>query len=564
MKHAHGKKILLAAALAVGAVIALPKGGQADASTVAAEPVSMGGPSTFRRLNEEQYKRTIAQVFGTTITVPGRFEPSVREEGLLAIGNSHVVVTPSGFEQFAIRARQISAQVMDDAHRKNVLSCEAGAAFDQACAQRFFDKYGRLLLRRPLSTGERVSVIQISSRVAKDQGSMAKGLSSGLYSLLVSPAFVFRIESTEPDPARPGFRRLDSYSLASRISFLLWDSPPDPELLDAAQSGALQTRVGLEQQVDRMLSSPRLEEGVRGFFSDMFGFDEFSGLTKDSALFPIFNPRLRDDAEEQTLKTVVDHLMTRQRDYRELFTTRDTFFSRSLAALYAVPMDGRNMAGWMPYTFAEDSRHAGLLTFPAFLMLDLSHEGRSSPTIRGKKVRENLLCQPVPNPPANVNFTIVQDTANPLYKTARERLQAHNESPACAGCHKITDPIGLSLENYTAVGQYRTTENGAKIDPSGEFEGKPYSNALELQKLLRDGTTASDCVVQRTFEYGVGRKLDSGEEEWLGYLIERFGTDGYRYPALLKRIATSPAFQAVSAEVPAQPTQKRKVALNGK
>lgn len=549
-----------AAAMAVVAAMVVPSGGMAQAGTPSVEPASLGGPISFRRLSEDQYKRSIGQIFGADVPVGGRFEPGLREDGLMAIGESKVVVTPAGFEQYAARAREISAYVMDEKRRAKYLSCDAGATFDRACAQRFFDKYGMLLFRRPLQAAERAAVLKVAQDVSKARGSMVAGLTSGLYSLLVSPAFVFRVETAETDPARPGTLRLDAYSLATRISFLLWDSTPDEELLDAAKSGALRTPQGLNAQVDRLMASRRLEHGVRAYFSDMLGYDEFNGLTKDSAIFPIFNPRLRDDAQEQTLKTIVNHLLTKKADYRDLFTTRETFLTRSLAALYSVPMNPKAMGGWMPYTFPKDSPHSGLLTLPGFLMLDLSHEGRSSPTIRGMKVRQNLLCQTVPNPPANVNFTAFED-ATGEFKTARDRLNAHNENPVCAGCHKITDPIGLALENYTAVGQFRTHENGARIDPTGEFEGKPYKNALEVNALLRESPSLSSCVVQRTFEYGAGRKVAPGEETWLEYLTGSFAADGYRYPALLRRIAVSPAFQAVAAE---QAAPKNTIALNRK
>lgn len=511
--------------------------------------VAVGGPTSLRRLNESQYKRAIAQIFGDDIVVPGRFEPPVREEGLLAIGESHVIVTPSGFEQTALRAREISAQVMADSRRSRFLDCgnPAPSQFDQACARAFFIKYGRMLYRRPLTGRELATVLKLSSEAAVMTRSMARGMEAGLAALLSSPAFTFRVETAEPDPDRAGQRRLDPYSHATRISFLLWDAPPDEELLDAAASGALYSRAGLEQQVSRLMGSPKLEQGIRAFFSDMLAYDQFEGLSKDPLIFPIFNPQLRNDAKEQSLRTIVDHLLARQADYRDLFTTRNTFLSRSLGALYGVRVDHRGFGGWMPYTFPATSPHAGLLTMPAFLMLDPSHEGRSSPTIRGKVVRENFLCETVPPPPANVNFQIVQDVNNPNFKTARERLSAHNESPACAGCHKITDPIGLALENYTPVGSYRTHENGALIDPRGEFEGNSYANAMDLTRLLRGSESTASCVVQRTLEYGVGRKLTLGEEAWLEGLNKTFAAGGYRYPALLREVATSPAFRAVSA-----------------
>lgn len=515
----------------------------------ASEVVSSGGPQTLRRLSEEEYKRSIAQVFGADIRVPGRFEPSVREQGLLAIGSSQVVVTPSGFEQDLIRARQISADVLSEARRKSVLQCQPASdnAFDESCAREFLSRYGRLLLRRPLSNHELASELNVSRHASEASGSFYKGLESGLSALLVSPAFIFRMEATEPDPANPGALRLDEYSFASRISFLLWDAPPDQQLLDAAANGDLNTENGLARQVDRMMAAPEFEQGARAFFSDMFGYDQFDGLAKDPALYPIFNPQLRDDAQEQSLRTIVDFLISHKQGYPDLFTTKQTFLSRSLGALYAVRVDNRAFGGWMPYTFGPNDPYAGLLTLPAFLMLDPSHEGRTSPTIRGKNLRQLLLCQNVPPPPGNVDFKIVQDTSNPNYKTARQRLVAHRDNPVCAGCHSITDPIGLGMENYTAVGQFRTTENGAPIDSSGSFDGKPFKDLLELEKELAQSPALPNCLVQRTYEYGIGRQIAAGEREWVKDLDARFAHQQYQFPALVRDIAISTAFRSVSA-----------------
>ncbi|KPH69290.1 hypothetical protein ADT71_00485 [Novosphingobium sp. ST904] len=512
------------------------------------EPISTGGPATFRRLTEDEYKQSIAQIFSADITVPGRFEPSVREDGLLAIGASKVVVTPAGLEQYVIRAREISSQVLSTENRVKFLNCAPSSAvsFDAACASAFLGKYGRLLFRRPLTQAELGAAVDLSERTTKTAGDFYQGLGAGLSSLLMSPAFVFRMEVTEPDPTRPGANRLDAYSLASRISFLLWDSPPDEALLASAASGDLHTQAGLQAQVDRMLAAPQLKRGVRAFFQDMLAYDQFDGLSKDPSLYPIFNPQLRDDAKEQSLRTITGLLLDDKGDYRDLFTTKKTYLSRSLGALYGVRVDYRGFGDWMPYTFPENDPRAGVLTLAAFLMLDPSHEGRSSPTIRGKTVRENMLCEMVPSPPANVNFDLVQDVNDPVHKTARERLTAHQDNPACAGCHRITDPIGLSLENYNPVGSYRAQENGVTIDASGTFEGKSYKNGLELTKLLRDSPAVTSCVTQRVFEYGVGRKATAGEEPWIEYAVNQFGEDGYQFPALLRRIATSQAFQAAT------------------
>jgi len=513
------------------------------------EPTTAGGPTTFRRLSAQQYARSIEDIFGEGIKIPGRFEPRLRDDGLLAIGDAKVIVTPSGIEQYELKAREIASQVMSEDRRKSILACEpqSPTAYDDACARQFFVTYGRLLFRRPLTQKETASVINTTRAAANQAGSFYKGLEFGLTQLLMSPAFVFRVEASEPDPDRPGAQRLDAYSLASRLSFLVWDAPPDAELLEAAAGAALYGEKDREQQIDRMLASPKFEQGVRAYFSDMFGYEQFDSLSKDQGIFPKYTSQLAKDAREQSLRTIVDLLVTNNGDYRDLFTTKKTFINRSLGALYKVPVAKAGVDGWAPYTFGADDNREGLLTLVGFLMLDPTHEGRSSPTIRGKTIRELFLCQKVPTPPPNVNFAVVQDTSNPLYKTARARLTAHRDNPTCAGCHALTDPTGLSLENYDAVGAYRAAENGVPIDVSGTFEGKTYNGAIGLQQTLRASPGLPNCLVRRVYEYGVGRSITASDHAWLDYADQRFARDGYSLRGLIRTIAGSEAFQAVSA-----------------
>jgi hypothetical protein len=521
----------------------------AAARVVLAEPVTMGGMATFRRLSEEQYKRSIENIFGSDIKVPGQFDPPLRDEGLLAIGDSKAIVSPSGFEQYQVRAWAIAVQVLVEGHRGKVLVCTPRSpdAFDRACAMAFFGKYGRMLYRRPLSAAEMSSLLRLASAASAESHSFYKGLEIGLSRLLVSPNFIFRIERTEPDPERPGARRLDDYALATRISFLLWNAPPDDELLDEASKGHLRDRTSLQSQVDRLIDSPRFAEGVRSFFSDMFAYDQFDGLSKDQSIYPKFTTRLAKDAKEQVLRTIVDLLVTNKGDYRDLFTTKKTFLNRNLGSLYKVLLDDDAVAGWSPYTFGPEDPRAGILTFAAFLMLDPTHEGKTSPTIRGKSTRELLLCQKIPAPPGNVDFSKFNDPKNPN-ATVRERLTAHRENPTCAGCHGIIDPLGLSMENYDGIGSYRMQENGAAIDASGTFEGKHYTNLLELEKLLHDSSAVSNCVVERSFEYGVGRPVAAGEREWLKHMDQRFADEHYVFSSLMRDIALSREFQTVSAD----------------
>jgi hypothetical protein len=549
----RGKTLMLAAGVAAaalgGAAMLAAPGAPASAQ---AEAQPFGSPPGFRRLNEAQYIRSIEQIFGKGIKVPGRFEPPLREQGLLAIGDNHVSVSASGFEQYRLRAREISAQVVAPDRRATTLSCKPASetAFDRACATEVLGKYGRLLYRRPLSAGELRSTVAIAEAGTRQSKNFYDGLQLGLSRLLTSPNFLFRVERSVTDPGNPAVQRLDDYSLATRISFMLWDAPPEADLLDAAARGDLKDQAKLETLVDRMIASPRFEQGVRAFFFDMFGYDRFAGLSKDQAIYPRFTSELLENVQEQAMRTVVDHLVTSKGDYRDLFTTRKTFINRNLGALYKVPVQLEGMKGWAPYTFGENDPRAGILTLPAFLMLDPTHQGRSSPTIRGKVVRELMLCQPVPDPPPNVNFALVSDVNNELHRTARQRLTIHQENPACAGCHAITDPIGLSLENYDAIGVFRTTENGAPIDASGTFEGKPYKDAISLAKLLRDSPAVPECAAQRAIEYSVGRQVGDGEAKWLEATAKSFAASGYRFPELMRGIAVSAAFRTVAKPDP--------------
>jgi hypothetical protein len=288
-----------------------------------------------------------------------------------------------------------------------------------------------------------------------------------------------------------------------------------------------------------MLASRRLETGVRAFFDDMFGFDDFNALAKDPAVYPKFTGQMAQDAREQTLRTIVYELITKKGDYRDLFTTHDTFISPALAVLYGVPAP----AGWTRYTAPPESERAGILSQISFLALH-SHPTRTSPTLRGKALRELLLCQPVPPPPPNVDFSAV-DNPNSQYKTVRERINVHQKNPACAGCHKIMDPMGLALENFDSIGRFRDAEKGAKIDASGVLDGKPFKDLNELGLLIHDHPAVTSCLVRRVYSYGMGGPTRPADKDMLDYLNTRFSAQGYRFPDLMRTIALSNAFSDV-------------------
>jgi len=526
------RSVLLGAALAV-----LAGCGRSPPPTGGAEPI-------VRLLSEAQYRATIADVFGEQIVVGGTFDPLVRTNGLLTVGASKAHITPAGLEQFDRMARSIASQVVNDDNRSVLVPCvpAKAEAADEACATQFFTQAGRLLYRHPLSPDELKVPVAVAGAAAARLGSFYDGLSAGLAGMLVSPSFLFVIDSTEPDPAAPGKQRLDAYSKAARLSFFLWGTTPDDALLTAAQRGELHDRKGLEAQVGRMLESPRLESGMRMFFNDMLAFEDLARLEKDSIIYPAFSAAVAADAREQTLRTIVDLVVTQEGDYRDLFTTRKTFVSGPLGRIYQLPV-ARPDGGWMPYEFPADDPRGGLISQVSFAAL-FSHPGRSSPTLRGRAIRELLLCQKVPDPPGNVDFSLFNDPNSPN-RTARQRLTVHATQQACAGCHKLTDPVGLGMENLDGAGQLRTAEAGAPIDASGSLDGIEFKDVGGLGKAMRENPAVPPCVVNRLFAYATARSPLKDERPLLEFFTSEFADSNYRVPKLLREIATSDALFAV-------------------
>lgn len=510
------------------------------------EPDNSASPLRVRLMTEQQYANTIAHVFGKDISdsVAPPLPPLARTDGLLASGATYVGVTSDQIQQIQQAAAFIAAKVVDEYHRDFLLPCEPedSTKADTACATQFLKESGRLLYRRPLGEDKVAELAEVADAAANSANDFYSGLSIALEAMLFSPDVIFIVDSAEPDPERPGEERLTSYSLASRLSFFLWNSAPDDALLQAAERGELHSREGLQRSVDRMLASTRLEDGMRAFFDDMMAFDDFDSLAKDPVVYPMVTGATLADAREQTLRTVIDHVIHKNQDYRDLFTTRSTFMSQSLAALYGTPTSN----GWVPYEFPEGSARTGLLTQVSFLAAH-SHSVRSSPTLRGKALRELFLCQKVPPPPPDVDFSLLEDAGD--VPTARERLQIHNTNPSCAGCHLITDPMGLSLENFDGAGRYRSDENGVALDISGELDGALYDTVSGLAEAMRNHPKLPYCLVNRLYAYGTGGPVSLRyDRDILNYFEARFAGQDYRVPGLLREIALSRAFSRVRPE----------------
>jgi hypothetical protein len=499
--------------------------------------------SAYRRLTESQYRHAIADAFGADIVINARFEPERREDGLQAVGSAQLSVTTTGLEQYLAVARSVADQVVDETRREKLLGCAPSSqgAAAETCAETFLKRTGHQLFRRPLSADEIAGFRSVWKNAFDKSGDFGKAISLSLVSVLMSPEFLFRIERAEPDPAKAGAYRLDAYGKAMRLSFTLWDAPPDAELAAVARSGDIHDPSALAGQIDRMLASPRLEAGVRAFFTDMLQFETFDTLSKDAATYPNFSQSVADSAREETLRFLVDHLVTRAADYRGIFTSRDTILNRALASVYDVPYPSAEP--WTQFTFPEKSERSGVLTQVTFLSL-FSHPGSSSPTIRGVKMNEIFACIATPPPPPDVDFSKVQALEK---GTVRTRLIDHMTNPGCSSCHLLSDPPGLALERFDGLGQYRTMENGAPIDVSADFGGRKFVGSAGLGQYLHDSANVPACLVRRVHAYGAGRPSSASDMKQIASETEAFAASGYRWAALLRGILSDPQFYTVSA-----------------
>lgn len=489
----------------------------------------------LRRLTTEQYRRSIGDLFGTAILLTRPVEPDQASRGSLALGAAETSISSWGVEQYEAIALDVAEQAMTLPAVRTALGADAHAGVVDLDATRAFARaLARRAWRRPPSDEELAALTRTGTTAAGVLGDHHQGLQLVIAAVLQSPSFLFRVEVGTDGG-------LDAFELATRLSFFLWDSTPDDALLAAAESGALLTEEGLRAEAERLLSSPRARQGLRAFFSDVYRLQGLDALDKDPSLFPHFDSELGSLAREETLRDLEATVFDEQADFRTIFTRETTFVDRRLAALYGVRAAARD--GFAAVALPAAGRRRGLLGQVSVLALN-SHPVSSSATLRGKFVREVLLCSEIPPPPADVDTALPEPTGNTL--TLRDRVVEHLTSPACKGCHALMDPIGLALENFDGVGRFRTHDNGALIDARSELDGVPFEDAWALGQVLHDHPAVPRCLVRHLYRYATGvlEPTEVGGDPLAG-LVSRFEAHQYRLAPLLVDLVTSPAFRRV-------------------
>ena len=498
-------------------------------------------PPTLRRLTNVQYVNTVRDLFGDDIIIPGELDPDERFYGLVAVGASRTSYSPRGVENIESSSYLLAEQAMAPERRDAVVPCTPQGVTDDDCAETVITSLGRRAWRRPLNADEVTRFTTVARTAATTLGDFYDGLEYAIAGLLQSPDFLYRVELGQVDPSGELGHRYDDWEMASRLSFLLWNTTPDDELLDAAAAGDLTDESGLLAQTERLLASSRSTDGLVAWFDDWMHLAELDELYKEPLVFPHMSDTLGESARQESERLFKMVAIDRGDDLRDLITSRRTFIDRELAALYDVQAPARD--GFAAHEHPEDSQRRGLLGHASFLALN-AHPVSTSATLRGKFVREVFLCAELPGPPAGVDTSIPPVTEQA--RTLRDRVQQHLVDPSCAGCHENMDLVGLAFENFDGIGRYRTLEEGVTIDSSGELDDVPFENAAGLAEALREHPDLGPCITKTLVRYANGYREDLGQLEALSWLADDFAAGDYRLEPLLLQLTSSPLFRATS------------------
>jgi len=500
------------------------------------------GMPVLPRLTQKQYHNSILELFGAGLPAPG-LEADTNPYLFYAIGAATTTLSEAGTEQYEQAADVITHAVFDDPARRVALTgCEPTAPGD-GCVAGFLATFGRRVYRRPLTPEEQGRWLAVATDLA--EGDAWRGVQLMIAGMMQSPHFLYRVELGVIDPLDPTRRRYTGWEMASRMSFLLWDRAPDDALLLAAEQGLLDEEDGLASEAERLLADPRANEAMADFFTQFLDLGRLDGVTRDPTRYPLFTPTMISSMRTEIQLRVEDLINRRDTDVRRLFSSRETFVNTDLAALYGIVAEGATPVTFVPATLPEDGPRAGILTSGAFLTMN-AHETATSPTARGKYVRERVLCQPVPPPPDNIDTNLDDEMGEA--NTIREKMEQHRKDPACAGCHMFTDPPGFLFENFDPIGAYRTLDNGYPVDASGDLDGKPLANARDLADLLPDDARVGECIVTQLYRHGSSRLDLPLERTGLREIAADFAAGGYKFRDLMVLMVTSEAFRTVADE----------------
>jgi hypothetical protein len=513
-------------------------GGQGGSSGTSPPAGTDPGRVTLHRLNRVEYNNTVRDLLGTTSTPADEFPIDDRGSGFDNIADV-LTLSPLHTENYYAAAVALVDEVLTvPAQRAKLVTCDL-VQQGATCARKVLDAFVPLAWRRPVASAEIDALMAPVTLAATQADPVEQGLKVALRAVLMSPHFVFRVE-TDPSPTSLTGHPLGQYEIASRLSYFIWSSMPDSELFAAASAGTLGQNASLQSQVARMLGSPKASALVDNFAGQWLYTRLIADVAPDPKLFATFDDGLRA-AMKLEMEAMFREVVLNGLPADKLLTADFTFVNDRLAKHYGLPPVGS--ANAVKVSLAGNTMRGGILSQGGFLTVT-SHANRTSPVLRGKWIMNQLLCLSVPPPPANVNAVLDPAKAT---GTLRQQMEQHRTNPSCAACHQLMDPIGLGLENYDAIGTYRTTDNGFAIDSSGQLpDGRPFSGAQQLAALVTTDANFARCFAEQLYTYALGRAPDTTTPGHMDpaalYSIAQFFRAGYSFKELVTQIATSPTF----------------------
>jgi len=451
-------------------------------------PVSV--PSPLQRLSRSEYTQSTNDLLNDKRSV-GQSLPVDDDSGDLGSGARSLIVTSDWLNQAMQAAEDLASTAIKSV--TTLAPCAAGSA-DDACARSFITSFGKRAYRRPVTPDEITGLMGIYA-MGKANADYSHGIELVIRAVLLSPAFLYKVELGVPGSARNGILRLTPYEVATRLSFMLWGTTPGDDLLTLADAGTLTSGSTLRDQAKKMMQDPRAREPLIGLHQRWLGVDGMADVSRDPMVYPTFGPAMMASMQAEAHDFLNDVIWNKGATLDTLFTSTSTVADATVAALYA-GQDGAGPGGTPAPLMLNPMQRSGALTLPA-LIATHTFADESEPVHRGKFVRERLLCTTLPDPPANVMATPPVSIPG---VSIRDRFAQHSSQPACQGCHALMDPIGFGFEHYDGLGRWRDMEQGKPVDATGTITmsmdvNGAFNGIPDLAHKLLGSEQVHDCVV---------------------------------------------------------------------
>ncbi len=542
---------LLGAALLCGCSGIIGSGGGGSADDAVAKKLCVVD-TPIRRLTRFEYNNTVRDLLGDDTNPADALPP---EEEVAGFNNQAGALTTSDLlvEQYANVAEAVSARAVTNIGAL-MDGCDPVSQGSDGCALSFIERWGQRAYRRPLVQEEidRLKGVFDWAVADPDLGTFEDGIQMVIEVVLQSPFFLYRPEYGSDTPIEGDVVPFTSWEMATKLSYMFWNSMPDDPLFEAAANDALVTREQIAAQARRMLEDGRAKDTVRNFHRQWLLLTELENVTKDTSIYPAFNASLRPLWEEEIQTFIEQVILEGDGTLETLLTGNYSFMNEELANFYGNDVIDPVTGTEFRRVQLDPTRRSGLLTSAA-LMATHANLNQSSPVFRGKFVREQLMCDTLPLPP---NDLVIEPPELDPTKTTKEQFEEIGADPACASCHSLMNPIGFIFEHYDGVGQWRDQQNGKDIDAVGEvvqtddLDGT-YDGAIELAQALATSTQVQECVSSQWFRFSYNRSVTQEDSCSLDQINETFVASNFNVRELLVALTQTNAFlyrRAVVAE----------------